>query len=264
MPTKPLKPCSHPGCGVLTIEPFCIKHEGQHKQERSNWSKQSPKERGYGWTWTKIRKLVMLRDGGICQVCLANNIIKEATEVDHIVPKTQGGTDEDHNLQAICKSCHQDKTAIESATSDNRVSYYPEWLPKPRIPVTIIAGPPGSGKSTYAKKNAGKNDLVIDVDEIAAKITGKPIYQANQEEMSQAIRARNKMLADLADSSYNKCWFITTGKYESKREWWKKKLNAELIVLETDKRVCMARVKADDRRPAEAKKMAIEAILGWE
>lgn len=265
MPLKPLKPCAHPGCGVLTIQAFCIKHEGQHKQERSNWSKQeSPKDRGYGYTWTKIRKLVMLRDGGICQVCQANGIVKEATEVDHIIPKHKGGDDSESNLQAICKKCHQEKTALESAESENRVSYYPEWLPKPKIPVIVISGPPGSGKSTYAKKHAGKNDLIIDVDEIASKLTGKAIHDVTMDEMSQAIRARNKMLADLADSPYSKCWFITTGKYESKRLWWKNKLNAKLVVLETDKRTCIERIKADNGRTKQAQQRAIEAILAWE
>jgi 5-methylcytosine-specific restriction protein A len=36
-----------------------------------------------------------------------------ATEVDHIVPKSQGGTDDDDNLQAICSPCHKTKTGSE-------------------------------------------------------------------------------------------------------------------------------------------------------
>ena len=36
-----------------------------------------------------------------------------ATEVDHIVPKSAGGTDAMDNLQALCKSCHSRKTAKE-------------------------------------------------------------------------------------------------------------------------------------------------------
>lgn len=265
MPSKPLKPCSHPGCEVLTIQTHCIKHESQHKQERSNWSTQKTStERGYGWTWQKIRKLVMLRDGGLCQSCLANGIIKEAQEVDHILPKAQGGTDEEHNLQALCKPCHQDKTALESATSSNRVSFYPEWLPKPACPVTILCGPPGSGKSYHASKFAHRDDLVIDVDEIASKLSGKPIYHHSDEELLQAIRVRNKMLADLANGTYKRCWFITMGKYESKREWWRKKLNGELVVMTTDKRTCISRVKADKRRPASVIQKTVDLILNWE
>jgi len=36
-----------------------------------------------------------------------------ATEVDHIIPKAKGGTDDMSNLQAINKECHKKKTARE-------------------------------------------------------------------------------------------------------------------------------------------------------
>jgi 5-methylcytosine-specific restriction endonuclease McrA len=38
-----------------------------------------------------------------------------ATEVDHRLPKSQGGTDDDANLQSICSPCHKTKTATEKA-----------------------------------------------------------------------------------------------------------------------------------------------------
>jgi 5-methylcytosine-specific restriction endonuclease McrA/predicted kinase len=265
MPARALRPCKHPGCGRLSTDGACSLHAAQIKRERSNWSQKPPTERGYGSTWVKIRKLAMLRDGAICKVCLAEGRVTQATEIDHIIPKSQGGTDEEDNLQAICKRCHAHKTALESAIADHRVSYYPDWIPEPRIPVTIVCGPPGSGKTTYVRQNAGKKDLVIDVDEIAAEITGKPIYHATDDELSQAIRARNKLLASCAESNlYQHCWLIITGKFEHRRQWWREKLKGNLVVLNTPKRICMDRVKKDQRRPPESIKRAVEAILAWE
>ncbi|MFW1676442.1 HNH endonuclease [Pontibacter sp. JAM-7] len=59
----------------------------------------------------------MERDNGLCQPCLQSNRITAAVAVDHIIPKAQGGTDADTNLQAICKTCHDAKTADESRRS---------------------------------------------------------------------------------------------------------------------------------------------------
>jgi 5-methylcytosine-specific restriction protein A len=37
-----------------------------------------------------------------------------ATQVDHIVPLSQGGTDVSENLQSICDDCHDAKSAREA------------------------------------------------------------------------------------------------------------------------------------------------------
>ena len=39
--------------------------------------------------------------------------IVAASEVDHILPRSRGGTDAWHNLQALCKPCHSKKTLAE-------------------------------------------------------------------------------------------------------------------------------------------------------
>lgn len=39
---------------------------------------------------------------------------KRANEVDHIIPKFKGGTDDLSNLMAINSECHKRKTARES------------------------------------------------------------------------------------------------------------------------------------------------------
>ena len=70
--------------------------------------------RGYGTAWDKLRKAIMQRDKGLCQPCLRSGRPEKAAQVDHIIPKAQGGTDDHHNLQSICTACHKAKTARES------------------------------------------------------------------------------------------------------------------------------------------------------
>lgn len=86
------------------------------------WSKESRQSRGYGADWEKVRKLVMERDKGLCQVCLGKNRVAVARAVDHVTPKaeakrlrwSQARTDHPNNLQAICDPCHDEKSAVET------------------------------------------------------------------------------------------------------------------------------------------------------
>ena len=51
--------------------------------------------------WRVIRNRVLIRDGYECAYCG-----QHATTVDHIVPRVQGGTDDDDNLVAACALCN--------------------------------------------------------------------------------------------------------------------------------------------------------------
>lgn len=50
-----------------------------------------------------------IRYDGICQ--------GTATDCDHVVPITEGGSDTDMNCQAACRRCHARKAAIEARRS---------------------------------------------------------------------------------------------------------------------------------------------------
>lgn len=80
----------------------------QWKQKTGNRHKQ-----GYGTAWQKTRSVVLERDEHLCTKCLTEGVLTQATHVDHIVPKSQGGSEELSNLQALCKDCHFKKTARE-------------------------------------------------------------------------------------------------------------------------------------------------------
>lgn len=84
-----------------------------HKHLATRYAKGTRQERGYGVTWQRKREAVLRRDQGWCQPCLRRNRLTSASEVDHIVPKAWGGTDDPDNLQSICNPCHKHKTARE-------------------------------------------------------------------------------------------------------------------------------------------------------
>ncbi len=88
-------------------------------------------ERGYGYQWVKTRARVLQRDGYLCQPCLKTGRPTPATEVDHITPKAQDGTDDYDNLQSICTDCHKVKTKAETSGRKDRLQYdaqgYPIW-----------------------------------------------------------------------------------------------------------------------------------------
>lgn len=85
------------------------------KQPGRKWAGQGSRHaRGYGSAWVKLRLRILTRDRYLCQACLSKGRPAPATEVDHIIPKAIGGTDDDGNLSAICHACHVDKTVRDN------------------------------------------------------------------------------------------------------------------------------------------------------
>lgn len=76
--------------------------------------------------WPARRRRVLTRDQGICHLCHQPG----ATEVDHITPRSQGGTHNYSNLAAICTPCHRTKTARE-ANEARRRRYGRQRRPEP-------------------------------------------------------------------------------------------------------------------------------------
>lgn len=113
MAKRAMQPCLHPGCleVVRPGERYC----GTHRREITKaYDRQrgSAAARGYDARWRRLRKQV-LSEEPLCRACLAEGRLMPSTDVDHIVPKSQGGTDDRSNLQGLCHKCHSRKTARE-------------------------------------------------------------------------------------------------------------------------------------------------------
>ncbi len=99
--------CQWPGCPeTLDGGHYCDEHR------RKNVIPKVSDKRYHTASWSATRKAVFTRDGYICQMCrkLVGN---ESPHCDHIIPVSQGGTDDEDNLQTLCQPCHNRKTMEE-------------------------------------------------------------------------------------------------------------------------------------------------------
>ena len=88
----------------------------------------SSHQRGYGALWRDIR-LAHLRKEPLCRDPFHTHPgqVIPATDVDHIVPRSAGGSDRDDNLQSLCHACHSSKTVMQTGFGRGRIkSLQPE------------------------------------------------------------------------------------------------------------------------------------------
>lgn len=122
MPTAAPKPCRHPGCRALVQGgSYCPTHKRPAAGSFADPARGSRHARGYGSDWEATRQRIFARDNGLCQECLRAGVVTPVGDkpysawCDHVVPKAEGGSDGDDNLQTLCRPCHQAKTNAEKA-----------------------------------------------------------------------------------------------------------------------------------------------------
>jgi 5-methylcytosine-specific restriction protein A len=69
--------------------------------------------------WKRRSEAVRVRDKRRCQECLRNgDPTVYGINVDHKIPRRQGGTDDDENLECLCDTCHARKSRRERTTQN--------------------------------------------------------------------------------------------------------------------------------------------------
>lgn len=143
--------------------------------------------------------------------------------------------------------------------SEPRGAHFPEWLPKPSCPVTIVCGPPCAGKSTHVAKAAGARDLIYDLDVIRVGLTGQPLHSpADSAELSLALRERNTRLARLEFVTHANAWIILALGHPAMRRWWAAKTGGRVLLVDPGREACLARAAS---RPDPAGTIA--GIESW-
>lgn len=82
------------------------------RQQTRDQARGTTTERGYGWAWQQLSALVV-QYYRQCRDCGDLGTLGNPLTADHIIPKSQGGTDEWSNLTCRCRECNSRKgTAI--------------------------------------------------------------------------------------------------------------------------------------------------------
>ena len=105
MPTKPKRPCSHPGCPKLTGGRFCEEHAKEEAKRYEKYDRDPAVRRRYGRAWKRIRDRYAAAHP-LCELCQKNGLLIPTEEIHHKTPLSEGGTHNEENLIALCKSCH--------------------------------------------------------------------------------------------------------------------------------------------------------------
>ena len=222
--------------------------DAQRDERRGNSA-----SRGYGHTWRRLREIV-LADQPLCVECLAAGLVVSATDVDHIVAKRLGGTDDLDNLQALCHECHSRKTLRElRPVADSEPNQ-----------VVIVCGPPGAGKTTFVRKRKRADDVVIDLDAIVAALSLGDWYEKTPQVLRIGLDVRDFLLERLTRPSGVRCWWLITSEADAeKRRALGMRTKANTVyVLEVSAAECMRRIANDERRSALAAQWQ-EIVSTW-
>jgi 5-methylcytosine-specific restriction endonuclease McrA len=93
--TRTARVCSGPGCPEVVVGGTPCPIHATKAWAGSTRNQHNP------IGWAKIRARVLRRDNNTCVYCGG-----QATEVDHIIPVSRGGTHVLSNLCASCKGCN--------------------------------------------------------------------------------------------------------------------------------------------------------------
>ncbi len=83
------------------------------KVQSSEMPVNAPTKRGPRNINWRLRALVLMRDGGRCQLCGAEAKDGVKLHIDHVIPWVNGGETKLANLQALCEVCNIGKSDVE-------------------------------------------------------------------------------------------------------------------------------------------------------
>src|ERR1043166_77530 len=119
MPHRSLRPCTFPGCTLLTKTGRCEPHRQQTRRE-SEVRRDRTETYLYDSRWSRARRR-FLREHPFCVECDRSGKVRLATEVDHIIPHKGDPVKfwRESNWQSLCHHCHSVKTASEEGGFGN-------------------------------------------------------------------------------------------------------------------------------------------------
>lgn len=250
-----------------------------------SWDADGKRNRLYGRKWQKLRG-AFLAEHPLCSMCHSFGVVKVAEVVDH---KTPHRGDEvlfwdQGNWQALCEhhhNSHKAKTEIRGYALEVGEDGWPldpmhpantglpvvsgkaqpsELLPI-SVPVFLVCGSAGSGKTTWCKRQMQAGDVLIDFDEIDGEINR--VARRASRLVIPILRERNRRLLDAAKLKAGRVFLPITGATAHVREWWRSKLgNVTVVMMGTSEQLSIERVMNDPARSRIVEKQ-VSLVRDW-
>lgn len=114
--------------------------------------------------------------------------------------------------------------------------------------IVVLYGPPGAGKTAYARHNSAYGDVIIDQDMLYKCLTGLDLYEKPKNLFNLIENVRLNII-DLCSEfeSKNTCWVLLSSKKLHDYVVGKHK-NAKNIIFNTTKSQCYRNVSKDKNR----------------
>ena len=256
--------------------------------------RKSARERGYDSRWRKARAQYLAAHR-LCAVCLAQGVTTAAAVVDHIRPH-RGDMNlfwDRSNWQPLCRRCHDSVKRLEEAAElrDQSRAYsseigldgwpvderhpaisgrlpkrygwsIPDGLEPSAVPVVLVCGPPGAGKTTHARERARPGDLVIDFDDCLEAVGGVR-WDRRQALRKRAMARRDRLIRSLSTRADGVAFLIVMAPTAAERAAWIEALGrGDTRVIATPADECRRRILTDPAR-ADAREELLAAVDRW-
>jgi len=127
------------------------------------------------------------------------------------------------------------------------------------MPATIVAGPPLSGKTTYAQ---GTGLPYLDWDEMYAEVSGMPLHVRAPNDQAIRSRVHHRFREAVRASLHSDTVIVRGAPLRSERDMFRLTKGVSVVVLVVPYEECVRRLQAS-RRPRSVMAATRDAIRQW-
>lgn len=192
--------------------------------------------------WIGLRLQLINERGNRCNHC--KKIVSKSKDIigHHMVELTPENVHDrmislnPDKIELICFDCHNKE--------HKRFGYQSERQ------VIVVYGPPMSGKADFVRQNMNRGDIIIDMDQLYAAVSGLPYYDKPDNLFANVVGIHNHLVDNIKTrhGKWNNAWIIGGYADRYKRERMVNDLDAELVFLDVSKEECIQRLEQDEDR----------------
>lgn len=139
-------------------------------------------------------------------------------------------------MRVLCRSCNSSRRAELDTPHVSGLS------------VTLVAGPPCAGKSSYVREHALSSDLVVDYDALAAALRVDGERYAHLESHRPFVAEARDAVLDrlvLGNHGVRRAWVMATAARRSVRESFRRRYGASVVLVWAAEEACLRRAMGE-------------------